>query len=208
MASVAVVAAVIAAAVALAPAPTRRSRWRRLREDRRVGDELPVLLDEVARSMRAGLSVAGGLAASRGSIRGPLARDVDVLIAAVGGSSAALDDWARHRAAVPGVRLVVVALATAGQTGAAARAIDGVADTLRAEREVAGEVRAMASQAQVSALLIAVLPVVFAAVAAAADPSTVRFLVVSPVGRLCLMAGLLLDLGALVWMRRIVGSIR
>lgn len=199
---------VAAAAVGPAPDPGRPRRWRRRREDEQVARELPVLLDEVARSMRSGLSVSSALAAAQASLRGPLAVDVGVLAAARGGSSQVLDAWAVHRRGVPGVRLVAAALSLAAQTGAAARAVDGVADTLRADRELTAEVRALASQAQVSALLIASLPVGFAVLASLSDPAALRFLVESPLGRVCLIGGLVLDTVALWWMRRIVASIR
>lgn len=200
--------ALLAVAAALGPRVGRRTRWRRRREDDRVARELPVLLDEVARSMRAGLSIRSALGEAQHSLHGPLAKDVVVMASSGVGAAAMLDAWADHRRGVSGVRLVAVALSMADQTGVAARAIDGVADTLRSDRELAAEVRALSSQAQVSALLIAVLPVGFAVVASTADPSTLRFLVDAPVGRLCLVGGLVLDALALWWMRRIVGSIR
>ncbi len=207
-AGLAVTGALLAAAAALAPFDGPAPRWWTRRQEDRVGAELPLLLDEIARSMRAGLSMRSALAAAQASLTGPLAGDVGVMVASPDSAETVLDDWADHRHRVPGVRLVAAALSMADRTGAAARALDGVADTLRADRELAAEVRALSSQAQVSALLIAVLPVGFALVASGADPSTLRFLVDSPVGRLCLIAGLGLDAWALWWMRRIVGAIR
>ena len=201
-------AVVVSIAAAYAPTGPQSSRWRRRRDDRRVGRDLPDLLDEVARSMRAGLSVRSALVAARAGLGGPLAADVDGLLGSSTGLRTALGVWAEERRGVPGVRLVAVALATVEQTGAAARAVDSVADTLRADREVAAEVRALASQAQASAAVIAVLPVGFAAVASIADPATLRFLVDSSIGRLCLAIGVALDLAAFVWMRRIVRSVR
>lgn len=207
-AALAAVGAVLTIAAAGAPALGPPPRWRRRREDDRVGRELPALLDEVARSMRAGLSLRSALEAAQASLRGPLALDVAAMVASDAGTSLVLDQWADRRRAVHGARLVAAALSTADQTGGGARAIDGVADTLRADRELSAEVRALSSQAQVSAALIALLPVGFALVASAADPATLRFLVDSPVGRLCLIAGLALDATACWWMRRIVASIR
>lgn len=200
-------AAVLVLARAWAPVAAP-SPWQRRRDDRRVARDLPQLLDDVARSMRAGLSVRSALSAAQPSLDGPLATDVDSVLGSGAGMRAALAAWATDRHGVPGVRLAAVALATAERAGAAARAIDSVADTLRADRELAGEVRALSSQAQASAMVIAALPVGFAAVASAADPTTLRFLVDTPVGRLCLAGGVGLDVGAFAWMRRIVRSVR
>ena len=208
IAVLAAVGAVLAAAAAAAPASGPTPAWRRRREDDQVGRELPALLDEVASSMRAGLSLRSALGAAEASLRGPLASDVAAMVGSEAGTADVLDQWAHRRRAVQGARLAAAALSMADRTGAGARAIDGVADTLRADRELSAEVRALSSQAQVSALLIAVLPVGFALIASASDPSTLAFLVDSPAGRLCLVGGLALDAAALWWMRRIVRSIR
>ena len=87
--------------------------------------------------------------------------------------------------------------------GAAARAIDGVAATLRANLALAAEVRAQAAQARLSALVIAVSPVAFGALAAGTDRQTADFLLRTPIGLLCLVAGLSLDAAAAFWMHRI-----
>ena len=163
-------------------------------------------------ALRAGLSVTAALQAAGTTVASPgredladIGRALDSGVPAV----AALDQWGVRRRHVPGVRLAAVALGTAAEAGSAvSQAIDSVADTLRSEQAVAAEVRSLASQAQASAWLVAVLPVGFGLVASAADPATLAWLVTQPLGRACLVGGLALDLGALVWMRRIVGSIR
>jgi len=102
---------------------------------------------------------------------------------------------------------VAAALSLASETGGtAARAVDGVAATLRERIEVADEVRALGAQARLSAVVIAVAPIGFGLVAAATDPRTLSFLVSTPVGFACLVAGITLDLLAYAWMRRIVGT--
>jgi tight adherence protein B len=92
--------------------------------------------------------------------------------------------------------------------GSVARALDGVADTIRGQQHLRAEIDALASQAEASAVLIALLPLAFAAVAGAADPDTLAFLVSTPIGLICLVTGIVLDVVALVWMRRITAGIQ
>ena len=79
--------------------------------------------------------------------------------------------------AAPGVRLAVAAVCLGAEAGGPqARAIDGVAATLRQRLAVAAEARALAAQARVSALVIALSPLVFCALASSTDPHRARFL--------------------------------
>jgi tight adherence protein B len=118
----------------------------------------------------------------------------------------ATDRWQRRAPGASGA-LVAAAIGLAAHAGgAAARAVDGVAATLRERRDVDAEANALAAQARLSAVVIAVAPLGFAAVAVAADPRATDFLLGSPIGWLCLAAGLGLDVASVLWMRRIVGS--
>lgn len=85
----------------------------------------------------------------------------------------------------------------------AARPIDGVAASLRANLAVAAEVRALSSQARYSAMVIALAPLAFGVVAASADGRTADFLLRTRVGVACLAAGVALDVIGAWWMHRI-----
>jgi tight adherence protein B len=116
---------------------------------------------------------------------------------------AALEAWG-ERCPRPGVRLAVAALCLGAETGGAqARAVDGVAATLRERLAVAGEVRALTSQTRASMLVIAAAPVAFCAFASATDPRTSTFLFRSPFGLVCLVGGISLDIVGGLWMRRL-----
>lgn len=120
-----------------------------------------------------------------------------------------LDEWRLRRSDVREVALVAVALQIAADAGGSvARALDGVADTIRSQHHLRAEINALASQAEASAVLIALLPLAFAAVAGAADPATLAFLIATPFGLVCLTVGVALDVVALVWMRRITAGIQ
>lgn len=98
------------------------------------------------------------------------------------------------------VHLAAAALALASTTGGSpARAIDGVAATLRSRLAVAEELRALSSQARTSAVVIALAPLAFGLLAGASDQRTRDFLA-SPAGLVLLAAGLTLDAIGAYWM--------
>ena len=68
------------------------------------------------------------------------------------------------------------------------------------------EVHALATQARASAGVLGIAPVVFTALVSAIEPGTVRFLTTTPVGLLCLVAGLVLEAAGALWMGRIVAG--
>lgn len=175
------------------------------RRDRAVERGLPDALDAVARSLRSGAGLHRALTEAAAG-PGPVADELRSVVAEVDagdGLLAALDGWAARRP-LPGVRLAVAALAVGLETGGAqARAVDGVAATIRAHQALAGEVRALSSQARASAVVIALAPVGFAALAAATDPRTATFLLRTPAGLACLSLGLALDAAAAAWMHRL-----
>ena len=166
---------------------------------------LPAALEAVARSLRSGAAlraaVAEAAAVTPGSLGADLARVARA--AEADGIVAALDGWAGARP-LPGVRLAVAALCLGAETGGAqARAIDGVAMTLRQRLAVAAEARALASQARASAAVIALAPLLFCGLTSATDRRVGAFLFGSGAGAAVLAAGLLLDGVGAWWMARL-----
>jgi len=185
---------------------------RQPRRDRReLAEHLPEVVEALARSVRSGSSIRGAITATATGATGAAGRDLVHLAARLDHGTplnAVLDEWRHRRSDVRDVALVTVALRIAADAGGSvAQALDGVADTIRGEQHLRAEIRALASQAEASALLVALLPLAFGFIAGAADPSTITFLVSTPVGLVCLAGGVALDAGALVWMRRITAGI-
>lgn len=176
------------------------------RADRRLEAALPDVLEAVARGLRSGASLRGALAEAGAGAQGPLGVDLRRLSADVDHGEplpAAIDDWVRRRPLV-GVRLSAAAVLLASEAGGApARAVDGVAATLRSRLDVAAEVRALASQARISALVMVAAPLAFAAFSTATDRKTRAFLLGTPVGLACLVIGIGLDAVAAVWMQHL-----
>ncbi len=225
------VAASVLAVLVVGGVPPVALRTRRGRADARLEQELPGALESIARSLRSGASVrqavaeaaaapggaprrtgaraAGGTGAGgtigglgRGRLQAELATVSDQAEHG-GGLVEALEGLAARRPS-PGVRLAVAALCLGVDTGGAqARAVDGVAATIRERLAVEAEVRALSSQARMSALVIGLAPLGFGAFAAATDPRTSEFLLHTPVGLALVCAGLLLDGAGWLWMQRL-----
>jgi tight adherence protein B len=201
-------ALVLAAVAGVAPAGVLHALRHRAAE--RAMRQVPAALELVARSLRSGAVLRDALADAAATTPGRLGDDLRAVCAEVAAGRPlvdALDGWAA-RLPRPAVRLAVAALSLGAEAGGAtARALDGVAATLRANEAVAAEARALASQARLSALVIAVAPVAFLLLAAGADPRTLDFLLRTPVGLACLAAGLALDGLAAVWMHRVTDRV-
>lgn len=181
------------------------------RRGRLVDRQLPGALDRLGRALRAGTSLRSAFGEVATGSPPPLAAELARVDAELGAGeplAAVLVRWG-GRCPTPGVRLLVAA-ATLGHEagGAQARAIDGVAATLRERHAVQREARALASQARASAAVVVLAPVGFAAFSAAADPEVLAFLLGTAPGLVCLVLALGLDVAAAVWMARITGSIR
>jgi tight adherence protein B len=195
----------LVAAVAVSGAPLLALRGRRGRALQVLEGQLPSGLEAVARALRSGASLrqAVGEAASCGGVLGA---DLAAVAAECGQGIAlidALERWQARRR-TPGVRLAVAALSLSAETGGAqARAVDGVAATMRDRLAVAAEVRAHAAQVRASVLVISLAPIGFCAFASATDPRTSTFLFRTPLGWGFLAAGLSLDAVSAVWMRRL-----
>ena len=198
------VAVLVAGGLALAPVIVLRVR--RHEGDLRLERRLPDALEAVARSLRSGASLRQSIGEAALATPGPLGREfAEVARQVVHGATlvAALEALAARRP-LPSLRLAVAALCLGVETGGAqAKAVDGVATTLRDRLGIAAEVRALSSQARTSGLVIGVAPLAFGAFAVTTDPRTGQFLFHTPVGIALLATGLSLDALGWLWMQRL-----
>jgi tight adherence protein B len=195
--------AVLALAVcglAVTPALARRHRRARRLAQRR--GQLPPALEELAVALRSGSSLPVALGEAGRATSDPLGPELEALALGAGrGQSMAtvLDDWTR-RHDDPGTRLAATALILANAVGvASARAVHGVAATLRERLELS----ALASQARTSAVVLSAAPLLFALLLGVSDGAAGRFLLQSRAGWACLAAGLGLDALGAWWMARL-----
>lgn len=178
----------------------------RRRSAMRIEHDLPLALESMARGLRSGASLRTAIAEASLVVGGVLGDDLGRVVRRVehGASLAdSLEEWTAERP-LSGVRLAAAALALGAETGGTqARAVDGVAATLRERIAAAAEVRAQATQARLSAGVIAVAPLAFGALATATDARTAAFLLRTPLGLVLLAAGVGLDALGALWMNRL-----
>lgn len=193
------------------PAPRRPSTLLAgLRRHRVTRQDLIVLVDELTASLGSGASPVQALsAASR--LPGPMAEGLCRATRQIGhgrGAQEVIDEWAAAHPEV-GAPLVADALALADATGGSrTRALGGVRATLREAEGLASEVRALAAQTRLSATVLTVLPVGFAALVAAADSRIASFLFGTTAGWFCLAGGAVLDAVGALWMSKLTGGLR
>ncbi|MGN6696175.1 MAG: type II secretion system F family protein [Aquihabitans sp.] len=122
------------------------------------------------------------------------------------GVQSAVDAWVGEDRD-PALRLLADALAISGSTGGShVRAVDAVIDAVRERAALHREARALASQAQMSAVVLVILPIAFAVAVGALDPRVRAFYVGSPLGPACVAGGCALDvLGAVLMLRLVRG---
>lgn len=196
------------------PGGDRSPSWAQSRRGR-VGQQLRPTVEDVAPLLRfrtaleRGASVpqafeAMGAGADR---RSEGARLVVARIDAGAGAQEAVDAWV-DEGSDPAIRLLADALAISASTGGSQlRAVDAVIDAERDRASLRREVRALASQAQTSAVVLVALPIGFAAAIAAVDPQVRAFYLGSALGVGCMVAGCALD-GAGAWfMYRLVRGV-
>lgn len=181
-------------------------RLARHRADAAYETALPAALDAIARSLRSGASLVQAVGEAAAAVPGALGDD----LGRVGQEAArgipvvqALEAWPARRP-LPVVRLASAALCMGAELGGAqARAVEGIAATVRDRLAAAAERRALATQARASAAVLVVAPVAFAAFALSTDARTAAFLR-TPLGAGVLLAGLALDAAGAFWMGAIV----
>lgn len=118
--------------------------------------------------------------------------------------AAALDLWAAEDDD-HSVGVLRDALAISTTTGGShIRAVDAVIAAVRERSALQREVRALASQARASAVMLVVMPVGFAVTVAVLDPRVRAFSLGSPGGLGCIAVGLALDVAGAWIMARMI----
>jgi Flp pilus assembly protein TadB len=196
--------AVAALGMVVTPAVARRHRRGRELAQRR--SQLPPALEELAVALRSGSSLPVALGEAGRATPDPLGPELEALALGAGRGqpmAAVLDDWTRRHDDA-GTRLAATALILANAVGvASARAVHGVAATLRERLELGAERRALASQARTSAVVLSAAPLLFALLLGVSDGAAGRFLLRSRAGWACLAVGIGLDALGAWWMARL-----
>jgi tight adherence protein B len=190
---------------------TRPVRWR---ADRKAVAErtrlLPDFVHAVSRTLTDGAPLRTAFVDGAHMVGEPFETDIARLIARAGIGLSLTDAVERWAAEVGGddLQLFATACVLGAESGrGTAEALAGVAVTLADRREVEAETHALTSQARSSAWMLAGLPVAFTLLMSFVDPSTLHTLLATPIGLVCLVAGLGLDTLGAWWMHRMIGAV-
>lgn len=196
----------VAGAVAGVAGPEVLLRRRIAQRSARIAEQLPDVLAGLAAPLRAGASLPQAFAAARDEAEPPMrtvllrtCRDLDAGVP----QDEAIGRFA-SRCGVTEARLAARALRVGRQAGGElARVVDEVAETLRDRDRLARELKASTSQARVSAIVVASLPVVFLVLMSAGAREQASLLFGEPIGWLLLGVGGLLEGAGILWIRRL-----
>jgi tight adherence protein B len=187
------------------------ARWYRGRSARVP----PVIAEErfadavasVSAAVRSGASLPQALAYAAGEAEPPVRADLERLVADLDVGVPAGRAFERWRQASPGpdVDLVVGALELHRRSGGELPAVlDQVTRSIRGRVSVAREVRSLTAQARLSAWILGLLPVGFFAFLWVTARSDIQGALGTPIGVTCVVLGLLLEGGAILWIRSLI----
>jgi tight adherence protein B len=183
------------------PGPRTLEPRRFVRRQRAVIVDYPGVLDAIARQVRSGSSLT--TAAIEEIDRSSPLGDVVDRVAAGDTLSVALAAVGPREA---DLALTVQALSAAAHLGGpVAATLDEAAAVLRQRAAARAERRAHGSQARLSARVLTVVPLGFAAWSAFASQRTRDVYLSTAAGAICAVCGLALNLAGWRWMKRIVG---
>lgn len=180
---------------------SRRSRA--ALRDEQLADAVGALTSAV----RAGLSVPQALAYTAGEVEPPLADDLYDLVGSLDAgipASDAVAAWS-DRVGTDDARLLGSVLELHRRSGGDLPAVlDQVAGSIRERVASAREVRALTAQARLSGLILGLLPVGFFAFLWLTSRREIEGALATPAGLAAIAVGLVLEVGAFVWIRRLL----
>jgi tight adherence protein B len=187
---------------------------RRVRR-RRATAIAPIVVEErfadaigaLAAAVRSGASLTQAIRYAATEAASPVREDLAHLVERLDTGIAldhALGTWAADRP-TPNVELVVGALELHRRSGGDLPAVlDQVAGAIRDRVSITREVRSLTAQARMSAWILGLLPVGFFAFLWLTSRRDIEGALSTPVGIACVVGGLVLELGAFVWIRKLL----
>ncbi len=181
--------------------------FRRRRQAVLLASQLAEMVRSVAGGLRSGASLSGSLALTAKESPQPVS---DVLSGVVAGEAAGagLDDGLARWASEAGdddVGLVVAAVRMHRRAGGDLPSVlDRLAGTLDERTACRREVRSLTAQARLSGLVVGLLPVGFFAFLSLTSPRDMAAAYASPIGGFAIVAGLMLEGGAFLWIRHLL----
>jgi tight adherence protein B len=171
--------------------------------DEQLGDAVGALTSAI----RAGLSVPQALAYAAREAEPPLAEDLGALVASLDAgvpAATAVTAWT-DRVGTDDARLLGSVLELHRKNGGDLPAVlDQVAGAIRERVAASREVRALTAQARLSGLILGLLPIGFFAFLWLTSRREIEGALATTAGIASIAIGLVLEIGAFVWIRRLL----
>lgn len=187
----------------------------RAARERRAGAIPPIVMQEraadaigaLAAAVRSGSSLAQAIRYAASEAAPPISDELVEVVSDLD-TGVALDDalasWAQRRQSTD-TDLLVGALELHRRSGGDLPAVlDQVAATIRDRVSVAREVRSLTAQARLSAWILGLLPIGFFGFLWLTSRHDIEGALSTPVGLICVFAGLALEAGAFLWIRSLL----
>lgn len=197
----------IALGVALGALPMLYIRFRRKRRLKQFTDQLPFVLDLLKSLLEAGHSLLRGLQVVVKEFEPPIGAEfATVLEQTTLGLplSRALQEMAA-RVPQEDLRLLVVAVKVQSEVGSSlAQIIGRLSEIMRTRQRLRAQIKALTAQSRMSGVIVGLLPAFVLLAFSIVQPGYARALFTDPTGIRMLEAAVVLDLLALVTIRRLV----
>lgn len=177
------------------------------RRQRKFASQLPDVLRLLASSLRAGFSLLQAADATAEQMDDPMGKELRrVLVEARLGRplEVALEDSAK-RAHVPDYDWVVMAIGIQREVGGnLAELLSTVADTMVARERLRQEVKTLTAEGRISAIVLAILPVVIGGAVYVLNPDYLDPLLHRTGGQIMVLGAIVAGIAGFMWMRKIV----
>ncbi len=193
--------------IAAVMVPVVRARQAKARRAEKMQEQLAEAVSVIAAGLRAGLSLlqAISLAADDvGAPLGPTLRELGDRVSLGVPFPRSLDRWV-HEVHVPEARLIGGVLRLQRRTGGDLPVVlDRLARTLRDRQAAAREVRSLTAQARLSGAILGFLPIGFFLFLSITSRRDIAAAYHSSIGATAIVAGLLMQGVAFLWIRRLL----
>lgn len=183
------------------------TRFRLSRRYRLIRYQLPAVIELLATSLRAGLSVRAALSQLASQSSRPISQELAMLdrMQRIGmPMDRALSTWS-HRLPIQELQLLAFAInVSAASGGSLSDALDRLAASFRQRLILEEKVDALTAQGRLQAWVMVALPGLLALTLTLIDPDSMASLWVSREGHIVLTAVIFLEFIGLVWIRRLI----
>lgn len=177
------------------------------RRQKAFTNQLGDMLTMVANALRAGFSFMQAFELIAREMDAPIGREVQKVVNEVNigvDLETALDNM-QKRVNSPDFELVVTAVVIQRQVGGnLAQILDTISDTINDRIRMRREIMSLTAQGRASGLVLAALPIVLGGVLTVVNPTYLQPLFTEPIGRMCIVGAMILEIIGYLVIQKIV----